>query len=91
MAGVVTCASVKSLLCEGKQGKMTLRGTGMNHDKTKSELAKKRHLPEAIDALIKQGTPELEAVQQVEKLTCEFGLERIRQKFDAAPDEVSKA
>ncbi len=37
----------------------------------------------AIEALIKQGVPELEALQQVEKLTCEFGLNRIRQKCDA--------
>jgi len=76
-------ASVKSLLYEGKDGKLSLRGSGENHVNTKSELAKKRHLPEAIEALRDQGLPEIEAVKQVEKLTCEFGLNRIRQKFDA--------
>ncbi len=76
-------ASVKSWLCVGKDSRLTLRGSGDNHVNTKSELAKKRHLPEAIEALIKQGLPELEAVKQVEDLTCEFGLNRIRHKFDA--------
>jgi len=72
-----------SLLYEGKDGKLSLRGSAENHVNTKSELAKKRHLSEAIEALRDQGLPEMEAVKQVEKLTCEFGLNRIRQKFDA--------
>ena len=76
-------ASVKSLLYEGKSGKVSLRGSGENYVITKSELAKKRHLPEAIEALRDQGLSEIEAVKQVEKLTCEFGLNRICQKFDA--------
>ncbi len=76
-------ASVKSLLYEGKSGKLSLRGSGENHANTKSELAKQRHLPEAIEALRDQGLSEIEAVKQVEKLTCEFGLNRICQKLNA--------
>ncbi len=76
-------ATVKSLLYEGTSGKLSLRGSGENYVNTKSELAKKRHLPEAIEALRDQGLPEIEAVKQVEKLTCEVGLNRICQKFDA--------
>jgi len=58
-------ASVKSLLYEGKSGKLSLRGSGENYVNTKSELAKKRHLPEAIEALRDQGLSEIEAVKQV--------------------------
>ena len=76
-------ASVKSLLYEGKSGKLSLRGSGENHANTKSELAKQRHLPEAIEALRDQGLSEIEAVKQVKKLTCEFGLNRICQKLNA--------
>jgi len=76
-------ASVESWLRSGKEGRLTLRGSGESLAKTESELAKKRHLPEAIEALIKQGLPEHEALKQVEDLTCEFGLHRTRQKFDA--------
>ena len=68
--------SVKSLLYEGASGKLSLRGSGENHFNTKSELAKKRHLPEAIEALTDQGLSEIEAEKQVEKLTCEFGFAR---------------
>ena len=78
-------ASVKSWLCVGKDSRLTLRGRGENSAKTTSELAKKRHLPEAIDALIKQGLPELDTLEQVEDLTCTFDLNTIRQKFDAFP------
>ena len=85
--------SVKSLLYEGASGKLSLRGSGENHVNTKSELAKTRHLPEAIEALRDQGLSRIEAVKQVKKLTCEFGPNRICQKFNApeAPGAVPTA
>ena len=45
-------------------------------------MAKKRHLPEAIEALSDEGLPENEAMKQIEKLIYEFGLNRIHQKLD---------
>ncbi len=61
---------------------MFQKRSGENYVNTKSELAKKRHLPEAIEVLRDQGLPEVEALKLVEKLTCEFGLYRVCQKFD---------
>ncbi len=60
--------NVKSLLYEGKSGKLSLPGSGENHVNTKSELAKKRHLPEAIEALRDQGLSEIEAVKQLDTM-----------------------
>jgi hypothetical protein len=68
-------------LCEGKGGKLSLQGSGENHFNSKSELAKKLHLPEAVEALRIQGLPEIEAVKQVEKLTCETGFARSLMRF----------
>ena len=59
-------ASVKSLLCEGRGGKLSLQGSGENHINSKSELAKQLHLPEAVEAFRIQGLPEIEAMKQVD-------------------------
>ncbi len=67
--------------------KWTFIQAGMGALKTgtmpKESLARKQHLPEAIEALSVPGLPEMEAVKQDENLTCEFSLNRIRPKFDA--------
>ena len=60
---------------------MSLQGSGENHFNSKSELAKKLHLPEAVEALRIQGLPEIEAVKQVEKLTCETRFARRLMRF----------
>ena len=79
-------ASVKSLLRESKRsGKLTWRGSGRGKvgASERTELSRKKHLPQAIEALIRQGVPELEAVRQIDELLLLFGAERIREKFDA--------
>jgi len=78
-------ASVKSLLCEKKSGKMTWHGSGKGTVKQseRSELSKKQHLPQAIHVLVKQGLPEQEAVRQVDELLLKFRITKIRAKFDA--------
>jgi len=76
--------SVKSWLHKGKKNaRLTLRGSGRGIQSTKSELSKKRHLPEAVEALIKQGRPESEALRQIDKLANDFGLRSIRAQSDA--------
>ena len=53
-------------MCEGRGGKLSLQGSGENHINSKSELAKKLHLPEAVEAFRMQGLLEVEAMKQVD-------------------------
>ncbi len=64
---------------------MTCRGSGRGRveQARRTELCKKKHLPQASDALIKQGMPEHEAVRQIDELLLEFGLKTICQKLNA--------
>jgi len=78
------CPCVKSLLREAKSnGRLTLRGTGKEEQKVKTEPSKKRRLPEAIETLTEWGLPEHEAVRQVDELLLMFGVTKICPKFDA--------
>ena len=75
---------MKSLLREAKSdGRLTLRSTGKGERKVKTELSKKRRLPEAIEALSEWGLPEHEAVRQVGELLLTFDVTRICPEFDA--------
>ena len=49
----------------------------------KTELSKKRSLPEAIEALTEWALPEHEAVRQVDELLLAFGVTKICRKFGA--------
>ncbi len=73
-------ASVKSLLKQGKNG-WTLRGTNAYTHSVTKEFQKKRYLPVAIEDLIKQGLPEQEALQLVDRLLQDFGVGTISSKL----------
>ena len=76
--------SVKSFLSVCKTtGKWTLRGSGLGDSRTRPEFYKRRHLPEAVEALIKQNVPESEAVGQVDNLVNELGLKSMSEIFQA--------